>query len=203
MRQISPLLGRAYSSRMPNIHTAAAPAPAPRPSQASTARTVPLPLALLSRPARLQRLLAPGAAPGGDLLDSVETQPHDRVLIIGGGSADLLCATVRRGCRSATCVTDPPAHPVAAEVVVAPRLHSEDEALSVARSARRALAEGTSGGRLALRLLGEKARGVALSLVRRLRGDGFRAVHVASGPDGAVVVTCRLHAPLPGRHPAR
>ena len=74
---------------------------------------------------------------------------------------------------------------------------------SVARSARRALAEGASGGRLALRLLGEKARGVALSLVRRLRGDGFRAVHVASGPDGAVVVTCRLHAPLPGRHPAR
>ncbi|UZO97475.1 Hypothetical protein RMHFA_02386 [Roseomonas mucosa] len=200
MRQISPLHGRAYSSRMPNIRTAA---PAPRPSQASTARTVPLPLALLSRPARLQRLLAPGAAPGGDLLDAVETQPHDRVLIIGGGSADLLCATVRRGCRSATCVTDPPAHPVAAEVVVAPRLHSEDEALSVARSARHALSEGASGGRLALRLLGEKARGVALSLVRRLRGDGFRAVHVASGPDGAVVVTCRLHAPLPGRHPAR
>ncbi|UPG71416.1 hypothetical protein MVG78_12620 [Roseomonas gilardii subsp. gilardii] len=148
-------------------------------------------------------MLTPEAAPAGDLLDAVETQPHDRVLIIGGGSADLLCAAVRRGCRAAVCLTEPPAHPVAAEVVVAPGLRSEEEALSVARSARRALADATSGGRLALRLLGERARGVALSLVRRLRGQGFRAVHVASGPDGAVVVTCRLHAPLPERLPVR
>lgn len=178
-------------------------APAPRPSQASTRPEAPLPLALLSRPARLRRMIAPGAAPAGDLLDAVETQPHDRVLIIGGSSADLLCATVRRGCRSATCLTDPPAYPAAAEVVVAPHLHSEDEALSVARSARHALADGASGGRLALRLLGEKARSAALSLVRRLRSDGFRAVHAASGPDGAVVVTCRLRTPLPGRPPVR
>src|SRR5690349_672420 len=75
-----------------------------------------------------------------DLLDEAAAGPGDRVLIIGAPSAELLCGALRHGCRAALEVVGPPAHPEAADVVVAPRVATEAEANAVATCARRALA---------------------------------------------------------------
>ena len=130
-----------------------------------------------------------------ELLDAVDTRPEDRVLIVGGGSADLLCASLRRGCRAATGVTAPPRHPEPAEVVLAPRVASVEEAAAIARSAHRALAAGARSGRLALALLGAATATVTRHLAGGLRAGGYDRVRVRARARGGLLVTCRLQFP--------
>ncbi|MFC0409116.1 hypothetical protein [Roseomonas elaeocarpi] len=135
------------------------------------------------------------ANPGDDLLDATGAGPQDRVLIVGGSGADLLCASVRRGCRSAVGMARPSTHPEPADVVLAPDVRTAEDASSVAASARRALIAGRQGGRLALRLLAGGAPLVG-EVVRRLQQQGFAGIRATMSSGRGLVLTCRL-----GRRP--
>lgn len=131
------------------------------------------------------------------LLDEAAARPDDRVLIIGAPNADLLCDALRHGCRSALEVVRPPTHPDPAEIVVAPRVASETEAVAIALCAQRALAASGSGGRVALSLLGQAARSLARSLVNRLRAYGFERIRLRAQAEGDLLLVCLL----PPLHP--
>ena len=148
-------------------------------------------------PAWMPRLrdLAQAPAAGASLLDEAEARPDDRVLIVGAPSAELLCDALRHGCRAALEVNAPPKRPEPVDVVVAPRIASEDAAAAFALCARRALAGSKTGGRLALSLLG--ARAIALSVAGRLRSCGFERIRLRAQAGGDVVLVCRLRPPVP------
>lgn len=149
-------------------------------------------MTLLSRPARIHHIIRQSSEDDGGLLDEVAASTEDRVLVVGGTTADLLCASVRRGCRSAIGVSKAPLHPEAAEVVVAPRVASLDQATEIAFCARKALSHGTHEGRLAMRLLGIKTVSLAGGLVRQLKALGYARVHLRRTRGETIVVTGRL-----------
>jgi hypothetical protein len=154
------------------------------------------PMTLLSRPARLHHIMRQSSEDDGGLLDEVGASTDDRVLVVGGTTADLLCASVRRGCRSAMGVARAPAHPEAAEVVVAPRVCSLEQAEEIAVCARKALLHGTHEGRLAMRLRGAGTTGLARSLVLCLKALGYVRVQLRQTRDQTLVVTGRLTAAM-------
>lgn len=147
---------------------------------------------LLTRPARIHHVIRQSAEDEGGLLDDVAASTEDRVLVVGGTTADLLCASVRRGCRSAIGVSRAPLHPDAAEVVVAPRVASLDQATEIACCARKALSHGTHEGRLAMRLPGIRTLGLAAGLVRQLKALGYARIHLRRARGDSIVVTGRL-----------
>ncbi|RMI25137.1 hypothetical protein EBE87_11075 [Pseudoroseomonas wenyumeiae] len=151
---------------------------------------------LLSRPARLHHIMRHSSEDDGGLLDEVGASAEDRVLIVGGTTADLLCASVRRGCRSAIGVAKAPAHPEAAEVVVAPRVCSLEQAEEIAFCARKALLHGSHEGRLAMRLPGAGEARLG-GLVARLKALGYVRVRLRHARGDALVVTGRFAALLP------
>lgn len=151
-------------------------------------------MTLLSRPARIHHIMPQSSEDDGGLLDEVEASAEDRVLVVGGTTADLLCASVRRGCRSAMGVAKAPAHPEAAEVVVAPRVCSLEQAEEIAFCARKALLHGAHEGRLAMRLLGVGTARLAGGLVRRLNALGYAGVRLRRARGDALVVTGRFAA---------
>jgi len=136
--------------------------------------------ALPGRPTRPHPAPRPAAEAGTRLLDAVAATPADRVLVVGGGTADLLCASIRRGCRAATGVAAAPLHPEPAEVVLAPAVATLAQAEAIAACACRALRHGAPGGRLAIRLLGAEA-GAARALCLRLVALGYAAVRRRPG----------------------
>lgn len=150
-----------------------------------------------------RRGMSPAPAAGTSLLDEAAAGPDDRVLIVGAPSAELLCDALRHGCRAALEVGVPPKHPEPADVVVAPRVASEDAAAAVALCARRALAESKAGGRLALSLLGSGARAIARPVAERLRSYGFERIRLRARAEGDVVVVCRLRTLAPVGNGAR
>ncbi|MDQ1078624.1 hypothetical protein [Pseudoroseomonas cervicalis] len=124
------------------------------------------------------------------LVAEAALREQDRVLIIGPRGAGLLCAAARHGCRSGAEARHAPAHPEPADLVLAPAIASESMALTIARSARRALA---AGGRLVLALPGEAAAGpraLARAIGRGLRAEGFRQIRLRAiaGRDGAALL---------------
>jgi hypothetical protein len=125
--------------------------------------------------------------PARALLDAVRAGPQDRVLVVGGGSAELLCASIRRGCRSAMGCNLPPLHPAPADAVLAPRVRDAEEAIGIAGCARRALMGGRHG-RLALRLAGQDAAAAARAVARRLAALGYDRIRCRS-IGGAMLVT--------------
>jgi hypothetical protein len=137
------------------------------------------------------------------LLDEAAAGPDDRVLIIGASDPELLCDAVRHGCRTALEVTEPPAHPEPADIVVAPRVATEAEATAIALCARRALAAGGFGGRLALSFLGRGARTLTLTLAERLRTYGFSRITLRARAEGDLLLVCFLSRPQSGAFPAR
>jgi hypothetical protein len=149
---------------------------------------------LLNRPARLHAAMAE-ADPVGALLDAAEAGPEDRVMVVGGGAADLLCASIRRGCRAALSVSAPPAHPEPVDVVLAPRVAEGADMLGIARSAMQALRGGASRGRLAMRLLGRGARSRAQALALELAAMGFAAIQIRRPPGGGIVITGQCGRP--------
>ena len=78
------------------------------------------PPALFGHPTRLPSVMHAPIAADDELLEATKVGSEDRVLIIGSSSVDLLCASVRRGCRSAMGVAVSPRHPEPVEVVLAP-----------------------------------------------------------------------------------
>lgn len=126
------------------------------------------------------------------LLDEAAAGPDDRVLIVGAPSAELLCEALRHGCRTAQEAAVPPKRPEPADVVVAPRIASEEDAMAVASCARRALADSPRGGRLALLVLGAGARALARSMVGKLRDYGFERIRLRARAEGDLLLVCRM-----------
>ncbi|ONG46385.1 hypothetical protein BKE38_25410 [Pseudoroseomonas deserti] len=149
-------------------------------------------MTLLTRPARIHAILRQSSEHDGGLLDAVGASTEDRVLVVGGSTADLLCASVRRGCRAATGVCRAPAHPDAAEVVLAPRVASLEQAEEIACCARKALRQGSHEGRLAMRLRGAHPRHLARRLVSRLQALGYARLRLRHGAGQALVITGRF-----------
>jgi hypothetical protein len=154
-------------------------------------------MTLLSRPAGLHHIMRQSSEDDGGLLDEVEASTGDRVLVVGGTTADLLCASVRRGCRSAMGVAKAPAHPEAAEVVVAPHVRSLEQAEEIAFCARKALLHGSHEGRLAMRLPCVGTTRLARSLVICLNALGYARVQLRRTKGHALVVTGRYTAATP------
>lgn len=160
-------------------------------------RTLPGPKAvmgrsLLNRPARLHAALATSTDPDNDMLDAVEAGPADRVMVVGGTTADLLCASIRRGCRGAVGLATAPAHPDPADVVLAPRVSTAEEALGIARSALRALRGSARHGRLVVRLIGQGAQVRARELALALAALGFARIQIGRRAGGVLVTgECR------------
>lgn len=124
------------------------------------------------------------------LLDVVEAAPRDRVLVIGRSGAELLCASLRRGCRSAVGITGraPLAEP--ADLVLAPRVISADQASAVGAQARRAIMAGARQGRLAIGLLGSDALALSRIVARRLRDYGFARARLRARAEGGILLLC-------------
>ncbi len=108
------------------------------------------------------------------------------MLLVRGGPA-LLCSALRHGCRTAMTVATPPRHPEPADLVLAPRIETPEEAVEVAASASRALPR---GGRLALLLKGGAVAAVR-GVRRRLHAYGFARVRRRAAADGGVLLLCR------------
>lgn len=68
-----------------------------------------------------------------DLLDATEASRQDSILILGDRTAALLSATI---CRAAMAATRLPPHPDPADIVLAPHVTSEQDAVDLARKAR-------------------------------------------------------------------
>lgn len=139
--------------------------------------------------------------PGPDeALAAAGAGPEDRVLVLGTGGAEVLCAALRRGCRAATGVVAPQRHPEPADVVVAPRVATREEALAVADCARRALRGAACRGRLAIGLAGARIGSLARMIGRVTAAHGFTRARLRARAEGGVLLVCDLAA-LPG--PAR
>jgi len=154
-------------------------------------------MTLLSRPARIHHIMRRSPENDGGLLDEVGASTDDRVLVVGGTTADLLCASVRRGCRSAMGVAKAPAHPEAAEVVIAPRVSSLEQAEEIAFCARKAFRNATHEGRLAIRVLGIGALRMARGLAACLKALGYAGIRLRRSKGQGLVVTGRHSAARP------
>ncbi|WP_338663623.1 hypothetical protein VQH23_00345 [Pararoseomonas sp. SCSIO 73927] len=136
-------------------------------------------------PPSLRALDAAPRRAGAALLDAAGAGREDRVLCIGEAGAETLCDALHRGCRGAAAFRQPPAHPDPVEVVVAPAIRSEEAGRAVADCARRAL---PSGGRLALRLIGDGTAALARSVAARLRAYGFERVRLRGEGEGGLML---------------
>ncbi|MBR0653454.1 hypothetical protein [Plastoroseomonas arctica] len=156
-----------------------------------------MPVAALAspRPSHARRSAA-HPPPAASLLDEAEAGPEDRVLIVGAASVDLLCDAMRHGCRGAIEAVTPSMHPEPADVVVAPRVATEAEAVAVLTCASRALGQRPQGGRLAVLLPGAPARGIARVITARLHALGFTRIRLRALAEGGLMLVCR-RAPTP------
>lgn len=136
--------------------------------------------------------LLPARPAGDDLLAVAAAGPGDRVLVVGGERADLLCAALHRGCRSALGVALPQRHPEPADLVVAPRVASAAEAAPLAECARRALRAGGGPGRLAIGLAWPDPEMLGRSLARALGSCGFTRARRHARAGGGLVLICEL-----------
>lgn len=131
------------------------------------------------------------------LLDEIGIRQSDRVLVLGCSCIEVLCDAVRHGCRAASEALTPPKRPEPADVVVAPQVTSEGEAITIAESGRKALIAGGHGGLLALVLAGTQALSIAQSISERLRAYGFRRVRLKRQACGHFLLICNLRcAPI-------
>ncbi|MBL6081234.1 hypothetical protein JMJ56_24880 [Belnapia sp. T18] len=104
---------------------------------------------------------------------------------------------MRHGCRAASEALTPPKRPEPADVVVAPRITSEAEAIAIAESGRRALIANGQGGLLALILAGAQPLSIAQSISGRLRAYGFRRIRLKHQANGQFLLICNLRlAPI-------
>ena len=160
--------------------------PRTRPCAARTDASQPPPAARTGHPWP-PSLRSQGVArsDAGDLLGAVAAGSGDRVLFIGEAGGELLCEALHRGCRGGAAFRAAPAHPDPVEVVVAPAIRTEEAGRAVADCARRAL---PAGGRLALRLIGAGAAGLARSIAARLRAYGFERVRRRGQAEGGLLV---------------
>ncbi|MBL6082688.1 hypothetical protein JMJ56_32510 [Belnapia sp. T18] len=126
------------------------------------------------------------------LLDALGVNETDRVLVLGCSCIEVLCDAVRHGCRTASEALTPPKRPEPADVVVAPRVTSEGEAIAIAESGRRALMAGGQGGLLALVLAGAQPLSIAQSISGRLRAFGFRRIRIRRQANGHFLLMCNL-----------
>lgn len=136
--------------------------------------------------------LAVACPANDDLLVIVDAGPEDRVLVLGGDRADLLCAALRRGCRSAVGLVGPQRHPEAADVVIAPRVDTQEEALAVAECAKRALRGAVWRGRLAICIVGTEAWSLARSVGGCLVTYGFTRTQMCARAEGGILLVCEL-----------
>ncbi|MBP0492077.1 hypothetical protein [Roseomonas indoligenes] len=157
----------------------------PAPSQAAKARAKGPIRSGLPWPPSLRALGATPHRAGAELLEAAGAGQEDRVLCLGESGAETLCDALHRGCRGASAFREPPAHPDPVEIVVAPAIRSEEAGRAVADCARRAL---PSGGRLALRLIGEGTAALGRSIASRLRAYGFERVRLRGQAEGALMV---------------
>jgi len=138
----------------------------------------------------------PANDPGGrsgrpSLLDEAAAGPEDRVLIIGAPDAELMCDALRHGCRSAVELSAPPRRPEAADIVLAPRVVTKEQAGAIVHCARLALAAARSG-RLAI---GLATRAMARELTARLRDYGFNRIRLRARAEGDLLLLCRMPEP--------
>ncbi|MBW6400621.1 hypothetical protein KPL78_22370 [Roseomonas sp. HJA6] len=136
-------------------------------------------------------------AGGIDMLDAADAVPQDRVLVIGGQNAELLCASLRRGCRSAIAVVGPAPLPEPADLVLAPRVATADQAAAIGAQARRAILAGARHGRLAIGLIGAGALALGRAAARRLRDYGFARARLRARAEGGILLLCDFDAPAP------
>ncbi|MCU0502817.1 MAG: hypothetical protein MUC51_13825 [Anaerolineae bacterium] len=131
---------------------------------------------------------------GDDLLEAAVAGPEDRVVAIGGERADLLCAALHRGCRSAIGMVVAERHPEPADIVVASRVTTQEQALAAAECARRALRGAVRRGRFALGLVGADAASLARSLQWGLVGYGFTRPLLWPRVNGGLLLVCEFRA---------
>lgn len=133
---------------------------------------------------------------GDDLLEAGKAGPDDRVLVVGGERADILCAALRRGCRSAIGIVTPERHPAPADLVLAPRVATAEQAAAVGECARRAMTDGVQRrGRLAIGLLGAGAAALGRTVARLLRNYGFARARLRAGAQGRLMLICEFSGP--------
>jgi hypothetical protein len=118
--------------------------------------------------------------------------PEDRVLVLGRERADLLCAALRRGCRSAIGLVAPERHPDPADVVIAPRVATQEEAFAIADCAHRAMRGAARRGRLVIGLVGASAAGLGRVLMHGLVGYGFTRGRLRARGEGRVLLICDM-----------
>lgn len=165
-----------------------------RSSHASAARVGSGEAHRLSWPPSAHRSTA--ASCGEDLFDAAGAAPNDRVLVVGGERAEILCAALRRGCRSAIGVVAPERHPAPADLVLAPRVATVEQAAAIGECARRAMSDAPQRrGRLALGLIGAGAAALGRTIARRLRDYGFNRARLRAGEAGGVVLVCDFVIP--------
>jgi hypothetical protein len=112
----------------------------------------------------------------------------ERVLILGG-DVDIMCATIRQGCAEVTEL-NPDHRPEAASVdlVIVPKVWSEEDAARAISNARRAL---VPTGRIALRAGANPSDHLARSTICALHLHGFCRIDASSLGGGTVVTAER------------
>ena len=125
------------------------------------------------------------ANPASALFQIVGEVRSKRVLIIGSGALNIMCALLRRGAAAATLLRQgvrPEQH--TADLAIAIEIGSEDRAVSAIAHARRALA---TSGRIILVTAIDPTRRLAEAAARTLRLNGFSAVRIRTIGDHALV----------------
>jgi hypothetical protein len=139
--------------------------------------------------------VAPPAAAGDPLLDTVGPLAGARVLVIGHGSLETMCALIQRGCAAASETRfgdrlSP--EPDSVDAVLVPCVTTAAEAGDAIARASRAL---SMGGRIALRDVGFDLRQTVATL---LRVHGFAAMRTRMTRAGTVISAERpIFGPLP------
>jgi hypothetical protein len=138
---------------------------------------------------------APSLGLDADLLQLADHLRGERVLIIGAGALELLCAVLRRGAKEASLMrlgTRPEEH--SADLAIVTEGGRGDRALAAITSAERAL---TCAGRIILHLGADPAQPLSNMIVRTLRMHGFSAVRVHHLGNQAVVTGSLSSPALP------
>lgn len=128
--------------------------------------------------------------PDAALLDLADPLPDARVILIGPGTLELLCALIRRGCHHATTVqlTDRSQAGVA-DIALMPHASSPECIDAAVLLAKRALAP---LGSIVIRVTESSPDALASFTRRTLRLHGFSAIHTRALGD-----QCLLTAELP------
>ncbi|MDR3537756.1 MAG: hypothetical protein P4L71_14760 [Acetobacteraceae bacterium] len=134
--------------------------------------------------ARAPAPASPGNDPALALLDGLTGLEDERVLILGHGAVELMCALIRGGCQEVTELRscDRP-EPHVADLVLVPQLASVEQAAMIAGHARRAL---VPTGRIVLGAPGH----LAVPVSRVLRLHGFSGLRRRDGAGGSVLSAC-------------